>query len=404
MIVGKTNSPEIGLWPFTEGPAFGVTRNPWNLDHTPGGSSGGAAAAVAAGLVAGGGRLRRRRLGPHPRRLDQPGRGQAAARPDLDLAGRRRPSTGSRSIGPLARTVADAALLLDVLSGNVDGDLHRPPPPAEPFAAAARARPGPAAHRARPQHPLQRRARQSRPRGPRRRRAHRERARGPRPRGRDGRRPLRHLARRQHHAALDGRHPGVDRTGPRPLAARPARARERPPRPRPQAAAAGRPPRRTDRPSHASAGSSAASTSCSPRPPRSRRCGSAPARGSATGRPTRRSSPPAPTPGPGTSSAGRASTCPPASPRPACRSAPSCSGPANSEPRLLSLAAQLEESERWFERRPDFDTARKWLSVSTTLAQPRSSRPPRARSMGSSLRSRPASCRLPPRASPAKAA
>jgi amidase len=39
VIVGKTNSPEIGQWSVTAGPAFGVTRNPWNLDHTPGGSS-----------------------------------------------------------------------------------------------------------------------------------------------------------------------------------------------------------------------------------------------------------------------------------------------------------------------------------------------------------------------------
>jgi amidase len=53
VIVGKTTSPELGQWPITEGAAFGVTRNPWHLGHTPGGSSGGSAAAVAAGLVAG---------------------------------------------------------------------------------------------------------------------------------------------------------------------------------------------------------------------------------------------------------------------------------------------------------------------------------------------------------------
>ncbi|HEX4722016.1 MAG TPA: amidase family protein, partial [Pseudonocardiaceae bacterium] len=51
IIVGKTNTPELGQWPFTEGSAFGVTRNPWHPDRTPGGSSGGSAAAVAAGLV-----------------------------------------------------------------------------------------------------------------------------------------------------------------------------------------------------------------------------------------------------------------------------------------------------------------------------------------------------------------
>src|SRR5918996_3047964 len=45
VIVGKTNTPEIGQWPFTEGPAFGATRNPWDLERSPGGSSGGSAAA-----------------------------------------------------------------------------------------------------------------------------------------------------------------------------------------------------------------------------------------------------------------------------------------------------------------------------------------------------------------------
>jgi amidase len=51
IIVGKTTMPELGLWPFTESITWGVTRNPWNLERTPGGSSGGSAAAVAAGLV-----------------------------------------------------------------------------------------------------------------------------------------------------------------------------------------------------------------------------------------------------------------------------------------------------------------------------------------------------------------
>ncbi|MDT5086189.1 MAG: amidase, partial [Mycobacterium sp.] len=51
VIVGKTNTCELGQWPFTSGPGFGHTRNPWSRRHTPGGSSGGSAAAVAAGLV-----------------------------------------------------------------------------------------------------------------------------------------------------------------------------------------------------------------------------------------------------------------------------------------------------------------------------------------------------------------
>ena len=49
--LGRTNSPEFGSVPVTEPLAYGPTRNPWNTDHTPGGSSGGAAAAVAAGMV-----------------------------------------------------------------------------------------------------------------------------------------------------------------------------------------------------------------------------------------------------------------------------------------------------------------------------------------------------------------
>src|SRR5918997_3117613 len=49
VVVGKTNCPELAIMGETEGPAFGVTRNPWNTDRSVGGSSGGSAAAVAAG-------------------------------------------------------------------------------------------------------------------------------------------------------------------------------------------------------------------------------------------------------------------------------------------------------------------------------------------------------------------
>jgi amidase len=52
VIIGKTNCPELAIMCDTEGPAFGITRNPWNTDRSPGGSSGGSAAAVAAGLCA----------------------------------------------------------------------------------------------------------------------------------------------------------------------------------------------------------------------------------------------------------------------------------------------------------------------------------------------------------------
>jgi amidase len=127
VIVGKTNSPELGQWPFTEGPAFGDTRNPWSLDHTPGGSSGGSAAAVAAGLVPaalgsdGAGSIRIPAAWSHLVGI-KPQRGRISTLPDPESF------KGITVYGPLARTVRDAALLLDVTAGNVDGDLHRPEP------------------------------------------------------------------------------------------------------------------------------------------------------------------------------------------------------------------------------------------------------------------------------------
>jgi amidase len=127
VIVGKTNSPELGQWPFTEGPAFGDTRNPWSLDHTPGGSSGGSAAAVAAELVPaalgsdGAGSIRIPAAWSHLVGI-KPQRGRISTLPDPESF------KGITVYGPLARTVRDAALLLDVTAGNVDGDLHRPEP------------------------------------------------------------------------------------------------------------------------------------------------------------------------------------------------------------------------------------------------------------------------------------
>jgi amidase len=141
VIVGKTNTPEIGLWPFTEGSAFGATRNPWSRDHTPGGSSGGSAAAVAAGLLPaavgsdGAGSVRIPAAWTHLVGL-KPQRGRISTWPAPESF------NGLTVNGPLARSVGDAALLLDVLAGNVAGDLHRPPAPEEPFAAAALRDPG----------------------------------------------------------------------------------------------------------------------------------------------------------------------------------------------------------------------------------------------------------------------
>jgi amidase len=137
VIVGKTNTPEVGLYPFTEGLSFGVTRNPWNLNHTPGGSSGGAAAAVAAGIVPGAigsdgaGSVRIPAAWSGLVGI-KPQRGRISTWPEPEAF------NGLTCIGPLTRTVSDAALLLDVLSGSHEGDLHTPPAPREPFQQAAR--------------------------------------------------------------------------------------------------------------------------------------------------------------------------------------------------------------------------------------------------------------------------
>ncbi|MFF7171008.1 amidase [Streptomyces pseudovenezuelae] len=126
VIVGKTNTCEFGQWPFTEGPAFGATRNPWNPDHTPGGSSGGSAAAVAAGLVPaalgsdGAGSVRIPASWTHLVGI-KPQRGRISTWP------RGESFQGITVNGTLARTVADAALLLDAAAGNHPLDPHRPP-------------------------------------------------------------------------------------------------------------------------------------------------------------------------------------------------------------------------------------------------------------------------------------
>ncbi|MGB0437163.1 MAG: amidase [Mycobacterium sp.] len=126
VIVGKTNTCELGQWPFTSGPAFGHTRNPWSREHTPGGSSGGSAAAVAAGLVAaaigsdGAGSVRIPAAWTHLVGI-KPQRGRISTWPRAETF------NGITVNGVLARTVADAALVLDAASGNAPGDLHKPP-------------------------------------------------------------------------------------------------------------------------------------------------------------------------------------------------------------------------------------------------------------------------------------
>ena len=129
VLLGKTTTPEFGWKGVTDSPLTGVTRNPWDPARTAGGSSGGSAAAVASGLgplsvgTDGGGSIR----------IPASFCGIVGLKPTHGRVPVYPPSTfGTLShVGPMARTVADAALLLDVLSSPDYRDplaLDRPAP------------------------------------------------------------------------------------------------------------------------------------------------------------------------------------------------------------------------------------------------------------------------------------
>jgi amidase len=135
IVLGKTNTPELGLLPTTEPEAYGPTCNPWAPRHSPGGSSGGAAAAVAAGLVPaahatdGGGSIRI--PASHCGLVGlKPSRGRVSLGPDV---GER--WGGCAVENAVTRSVRDAAAILDVIAGAMPGDPYTAPPPARPFAA-----------------------------------------------------------------------------------------------------------------------------------------------------------------------------------------------------------------------------------------------------------------------------
>lgn len=142
VFLGKTATAQLGSFPYTEPPGFPPARNPWNLNHTPGGSSGGGSAALAAGLCAisqgsdGGGSLRGPAFCCGVVGL-KPSRGRISFAP----VGER--LEGLATNGPLGRTVTDAAALLDVMSGYVVGDPYWLPPPDTTFLQAAQTDPRP---------------------------------------------------------------------------------------------------------------------------------------------------------------------------------------------------------------------------------------------------------------------
>jgi len=128
VILGKTNTPEFGFKGVTDNLIFGASKNPWNLERTPGGSSGGAGAAVASGISPlaqgsdGGGSIR------HPAALCgvfglKPNFGRVPLYPRNFIA-----AYDLAVVGPIARYVKDAALMLDAIKGPFEQEMFMLPP------------------------------------------------------------------------------------------------------------------------------------------------------------------------------------------------------------------------------------------------------------------------------------
>ncbi len=133
VVIGKTNTPELGILPTSEPVAYGATRNPWNTEHTAGGSSGGSGAAVASGMVPvahandGGGSIRI----------------PASINGLVGLKTTRQRTTEGPMIGDMmggltvelavTRTVRDTASILDAVHGPAPGDPYAAPQPSRPY-------------------------------------------------------------------------------------------------------------------------------------------------------------------------------------------------------------------------------------------------------------------------------
>lgn len=141
-LLGRTNTPEFGLLPVTEPRLFGPTRNPWDLNRTPGGSSGGSAAAVAARIVP----LAHGNDGAGSIRIPasccglfglKPSRGRTPMGPDMSEAWQ-----GLASNHVLSLSVRDSAAMLDATHGPEPGAIYVAPPPERPFLAEVGRDPG----------------------------------------------------------------------------------------------------------------------------------------------------------------------------------------------------------------------------------------------------------------------
>ena len=135
VILGKTTMPELSVIPVTTSVAFGATLNPWDIARSPGGSSGGAAAALAAGLCTlavgtdGGGSIR----------LPAAFTGLFGLKPTLGRVPYWPGQTDRTVAGPIARSAADAGLMMNVIARPDGRDWMELPPDGTDYAAAATA-------------------------------------------------------------------------------------------------------------------------------------------------------------------------------------------------------------------------------------------------------------------------
>jgi amidase len=140
VLCGRTNTPEFGVITVAENSRYGISRNPWDTNRSPGGSSGGAAAAVAGGMFPiahandGGGSIR----------IPASYCGLVGFKPSRGRVPRLAQSwLGAVVEGVVARTVADSAVVLDAIAGQDPLAWYNAPPPVRPFAQEAGASVGP---------------------------------------------------------------------------------------------------------------------------------------------------------------------------------------------------------------------------------------------------------------------
>ncbi len=139
VFLGKTNLPELAIHGFTETETFGVTRNPWNPERTPGGSSGGSGAAVAAGMAA----LAHASDGAGSIRYPAANCGLFGLKPQRNRVPIDSEHWHGLSVnGCVSWTVADTALFLDAVTAGPAHSANAPPPPERSFSEAAASPPG----------------------------------------------------------------------------------------------------------------------------------------------------------------------------------------------------------------------------------------------------------------------